>query len=123
MKPENLTPLKASIRLKYRLRVATAALAGGARRTANVALRVWDAVGYPIVLIALLAILGSAAYAYRQRPRQIAVQTPPPTRAAEAAVLSEQVIWPTPEPVPTPEPFCPSAMRFSRSCSMSSALR
>ena len=105
MKPENMTPIKLNIRLKYRLRVAAAALHEAMRRTAGLVGRIWQAAGYYIALTALLTILGCAAYAYRQRPRQMAIQAAVSTPQPGTAVLSGQVLWPTPAPSPTPEPF------------------
>ena len=70
---------------------------------------VWSAAGYYVALALLLILLGSAAYAYRQRPRQnvrAALPTAlPPIEDPGTPAWSGEALFPTPTPEPTPRPF------------------
>ena len=114
MKAGKITLLQFRWRIKYSLRTTLAAAGQGLRRFGHWLTRVsrlcwggarraWRAAGYYVALALLLTLLGSAAYAYRQRPRALpkaVVPTPVPAAAQEtpAAVAAFSVPGPTPTP-------------------------
>ena len=105
MKPENLIPINLSVRLKCRFRTALATVADLLRQGAALISRLWQGAGYYIALGVLLVALGSAAYAYRHRPRAASISTVLDVAAPEASVVAAGAFLPQPLPTPTEAPF------------------